>query len=96
MPDTASTMPASAGPTNTARLSTALATALAAVSSWGVLARPGVRAACAERNGVVAIATAIESPYTIHGSDSAYTATAATPMSTTRVTFVTSRTRSRG
>lgn len=54
--------PANAGPTKIAMLSIPLATALAAVSSSGVRASPGVRAACAERNGVVAIVAAIARP----------------------------------
>ncbi len=54
--------PASAGPANTAMLSTPLATAFAAVSSSGVRASDGVSAACEERNGVVAIVAAIASP----------------------------------
>ena len=58
---TASSNPASAGPANTATLSTLLATAFAAVSSSGVRASDGVSAACAERNGVVAIVAAIDS-----------------------------------
>ena len=39
-------------------------TALAAVSSVGVLARLGVSAACAEQTGVFAIAAAIDRAYT--------------------------------
>ena len=67
---TARSTPASAGPANTAMLSTPLATAFAAVSSSGVRASVGVRAACDERNGVVAIVAAIESAYTTQGSAS--------------------------
>ncbi len=57
---TASSKPARAGPAKTAMLSMPLATAFAAVSSSGVRASDGVSAACAERNGVVAMVAAID------------------------------------
>ena len=88
--------PASAGPAKNATLSMPLATAFAAVSSSGVRASAGVRAACDGRNGVYAIVAVMESTYTSQGDMSAKTAIAAPPTRTMRATFVKSRTRSRG
>ena len=61
LPATVSSNPASAGPAKMAMLSNVLATAFAAVSSSGVRASVGVSAACAERNGVAAMAAATAS-----------------------------------
>ena len=57
-PDVEAHGPKPAGPTKNAMLSTPLTTALAAVNSSAVRARVGVRAACAERYGLVAIVAA--------------------------------------
>jgi hypothetical protein len=58
---TASIRPARAGPMKKARLSIVLATAFAAVSSAGVDARVGVKAAWAERKGAFTIVAAMAS-----------------------------------
>ena len=72
----------------TARLSIPLATAFAAVSSVGLRASAGVSAACAERNGVVAIAAAIgERHRRPREPCRANTPTAAAPMRTMRTSI---------
>src|SRR5436309_9281857 len=78
-------MPPSAGPAKMPTLSSVLDATFAAVSSAGVLARPGRSADCAGRNGAPETVESVAITYTSHAGEPLAIATAAQPISTARI-----------